>query len=101
MSALGMASAQAAYEAPPDDPTVVTCPRCNGTGEITECAQDGSHGYSHTLDRTETCSTCDGTGEIDAPADDTDWCPKCGLDGTCPDCDVPGPHDNDDPWDGR
>lgn len=41
---------------------LIVCPSCDGAGEHTVCANDGS-GCSHTLDRTWECRTCGGTGQ--------------------------------------
>lgn len=75
----GFASAQAAFEAPPDAcPDAITCPDCEGAGELVDGA-----------DR-DVCDNCVGTGEID-PRDHPSWCDRCGMSGACPDCDPPGP----------
>lgn len=42
----------------------MTCPECGGGGEITVCANDGSHGCSHINDREYRCPLCDGDGSI-------------------------------------
>lgn len=88
----GFASAQAAYEAPADEAPLAPCPVCDGSGVITECANDGTHGCSHTNDREFSCAACEGTGEV-VGADHPDWCDRCGLSGACPDCNPP---DRDD-----
>lgn len=88
----GFAAAQAAFETPPAEAPLVTCPVCDGSGEIVECVNDGKAGCSHTNDREYRCSACDGTGEV-VGADHPDWCDRCGLSGRCPDCDPP---DRDD-----
>lgn len=89
----GFASAQAAFEAPPGDgPDLIDCPTCEGSGELTKCANDGRYGCSHVNDHEWTCETCKGEGQID-PRDSADWCDRCGLTGACPDCD---PREQDD-----
>jgi hypothetical protein len=35
------------------------CLTCGGAGEITECANDGTHGCSHQYDRIWPCPDCD------------------------------------------
>ena len=38
----------------------VECETCDGTGEVTVCANDGSHGCSHVNDREYPCPDCTG-----------------------------------------
>jgi DnaJ-class molecular chaperone len=45
------------------EPEPTLCPTCSGAGELTERANDGTHGCSHIFDRTWTCTDCDGTGD--------------------------------------
>ena len=44
----------------------IVCPECDGSGVIVECANDGTHGCSHTFDRDYLCEFCDGHGEVAA-----------------------------------
>lgn len=87
----GFASAQAAYEAPPDDAWRVDCPECDGSGQVidTDSIEEAS-----TVAATPkvTCPDCDGTGEIEAE-NHPDWCDRCGLVGNCPECDPPDVRD--------
>lgn len=48
--------------------TAPVCPECGGDGEVTVCANNGSHGCSHELDRTYPCSRCRQAAD-DAAAD--------------------------------
>lgn len=47
---------------------LVTCPACEGRGEIWECVNDGRAGCSHINDNVYPCRDCDGEGEV--PADE-------------------------------
>lgn len=38
--------------------TTRECETCGGSGEITVCANDGSHGCSHQFDREYPCPDC-------------------------------------------
>lgn len=49
---------------------MVQCPVCGGSGEVGQCANDGTHGCSHTYDRTWSCHACNESGEV--PADEVD-----------------------------
>jgi hypothetical protein len=90
----GFDSARAAFEAPPDDAEglYVRCDNCDGEGSVSaECDCDVE---VCDCPSTETCTKCEGEGTVFGP-DLTDWCDKCGLTGKCPDCDPPGPHDEE------
>lgn len=50
-------------------PPIQTCATCSGWGELTEHANDGTHGCSHQWDRTYVCRDCRGTGECPAETD--------------------------------
>lgn len=43
---------------------LLTCPDCGGAGVLGECANDGTHGCSHTNDREWVCPTCDGECDV-------------------------------------
>lgn len=47
-------------------PALVTCPECDGAGELSRCVYDGSHGCSHVNDPAWTCPTCGGCGAATA-----------------------------------
>lgn len=87
----GFASAQAAYEAPPDVEDPLDCPECKGAGELCEEPLDWWHGSGVNV-VCYPCRDCGGTGQID-PQDHPSWCDRCGLVGNCPDCDPPDPYD--------
>lgn len=78
----GFASAQRAFEAPPDDlpDGEVECP--------SECTDED------TGKPDPDCSRCEGKGWI-YEDEHPDWCNRCGLTGRCPDCDPP---EREDRW---
>ncbi len=52
-----------------------------------ECRECGGHGKVLDDDGEQmACDGCKGTGD---GRDHKDWCDKCGLSGTCPDCNPP------------
>lgn len=66
---------------------LITCPCCDGAGEQTVCVNDGPTGCSHQSDRSWPCPACKTTGRVRRSLiHRDDWCPRCGLSSTCPDC---------------
>lgn len=75
-----------AEQLPSRDDVLIECPVCDGAGEITVCANDGTHGCSHQFDREFPCAACTGGVVKLIDTEQPDWCEQCGLSGQCTEC---------------
>jgi hypothetical protein len=71
---------------PSRDDVLIECPVCDGAGETTVCADDGTHGCSHQHDREYRCAACTGGVVKLTDTEHPDWCQTCGLSGHCTAC---------------